>query len=122
MIRRLMTAGLDVARLNFSHDSREEHAATITKLRNASAELGTPITILQDLQGPKVRVGQLPGGEIRLMAGQEISLVPEDAGSFQPEEVPIDYPFAADEAKPGMDVLLADGLMSLKVERISVAP
>jgi len=119
MISRLMSAGLDVARLNFSHDTREEHAATIAKLRTASAELGSPITILQDLQGPKVRVGQLPGGQTELIAGQEISLVPEAEHTGNPGEVPIDYPFAAEEAKPGMDVLLADGLMQLKVSRIS---
>ena len=56
----------DVARLNFSHGSYEQHAQIIANLRGISRELDTPVTILQDLQGPKIRVGQLPGGEIML--------------------------------------------------------
>ena len=66
MIRRLILAGMDVARLNFSHGCHEDHARTISLLRAISLELDTPVTILQDLQGPKIRVGQLHGGKIAL--------------------------------------------------------
>src|SRR5262249_27089456 len=60
VIRQMILAGMDVARLNFSHGSREEHARTVRSLRDISRELETPVTILQDLQWPKIRVGSLP--------------------------------------------------------------
>ena len=119
VLRALITAGMDVARLNLSHGSHEDHACTIAHLRAIAAELDSPVTILQDLQGPKVRVGQLPGGEMALVAGQTISLVPESEFDGQPLTVPIDYPHAAQDAKPGMQVLLADGLFELQVVEVS---
>jgi pyruvate kinase len=118
MIRRLILAGMDVARLNFSHGSYNEHARTVANLRGICSELGVPITILQDLQGPKVRIGQLPGGEFRLEPGATLSLVPEDEFQDQPASVPIDYPHAAEEATVGMQVLLDDGLLELRVVEI----
>ena len=63
MIRQLISAGMDVARLNFSHGKYEDHEKVINALRQISDELNKPVTILQDLQGPKIRVGQLPGGK-----------------------------------------------------------
>src|SRR4051794_25018176 len=83
MLRALILAGMDVARLNFSHGSHEDHARTIARLRAIADELESPVTILQDLQGPKVRVGQLQGGEIELTPGQIISLIPEAEYSGQ---------------------------------------
>jgi pyruvate kinase len=118
MIRRLMLAGMDVARLNFSHGRHEDHARTISDLRSISQELDTPVTILEDLQGPKVRVGLLPGGEIELKEGQTVALIPEAEFNGQTAAIPIDYPYAAEESKPGMQVLMADGLFELKVESI----
>src|SRR4051812_38992217 len=73
IIRRLIEAGMDVARLNFSHGSREDHAQVIATLRAISQELDKPVTILQDLQGPKIRVGQLPAGETRLTPDAMVS-------------------------------------------------
>jgi pyruvate kinase len=118
MIRQLILAGMDVARLNFSHGSYDEHSRTVANLREICSDLGAPITILQDLQGPKVRVGQLPGGEIRLESGANLTLVPEAEFQNQPATVPIDYPHAAEEATVGMQVLLADGLLELRVLEI----
>src|SRR3954468_16076131 len=66
VVRQLIQAGMDVARLNFSHGSHDDHARQIATLRALSRELDTPVTILQDLQGPKIRIGQLPGGAITL--------------------------------------------------------
>ena len=77
VIRQLVKAGMDVARLNFSHGSYDQHAQTIKNLREISEELDTPVTILQDLQGPKIRVGQLPGGEMMLSPGGVVAMVPE---------------------------------------------
>src|SRR6202165_1595703 len=71
MIERLMRAGMDVARLNFSHGTHEEHARTIKRLREASARLSKPIGILADLQGPKIRTGSLVDGKrVQLQAGK----------------------------------------------------
>lgn len=119
IIRRLITAGMDVARLNFSHGSYEEHARNIANLRAISQELDTPVTILQDLQGPKIRVGQLPGGKMLLTPGAMISLVPEADFKSQEDAIPIDYADAANEARPGMRVLLTDGLLELEVVEIA---
>lgn len=118
MIRQLVQAGMDVARLNFSHGSYEDHARTVAALRQIAAELDTPVTILQDLQGPKIRVGQLPGGEMTLTLGDEVSLVPAAEYAGQPYVIPIDYPHLAEEAGPKMQVLLADG--ALELETVSV--
>jgi pyruvate kinase len=115
VIRQLIRAGMDVARLNFSHGTPEEHARQITTLRALSQELDTPVTILQDLQGPKIRVGQLPGGVITLMAGEIVSLVPEADFSGQEATLPLDYAHIAESAKQGMRVLLDDGLMELEI-------
>jgi len=118
-IRELIKAGMDVARLNFSHGKPEDHSAVITCLRKISDELNTPVTIMQDLQGPKIRVGKLTEGKIKLDKGDRISLVPENKYSGQPSFIPIDYPGLAAEVKTGMTVLLADGLFELEVTGVS---
>jgi pyruvate kinase len=115
----LIHAGMDVARLNFSHETHEVHARTIENLRKLSAELDTPVTILQDLQGPKVRVSSLPGGEITLTPGAVVAMVPQEEFAGEPDTIPLDYAFAAEEAKPGMQVLLADGLYELKIVEVT---
>jgi pyruvate kinase len=119
MIRQLILAGLDVARLNFSHGNYEDHAQVILNIRRIAEELDTPITLMQDLQGPKIRVGQLPGGEIALIPGGEVILLPESGFTGQPNTIPIDYPHAASEAKTGTLVLLADGLFQLEVSTVA---
>ena len=118
MIRQLILAGMDVARLNFSHGKYEDHEKVINALRQISDELNKPVTILQDLQGPKIRVGQLPGGKIEILPGDFITLVPEADYKSKPSTIPIDYPYVAEEARPGMQVLLADGLFELEVSEI----
>ncbi len=118
MIRKLIEAGMDVARLNFSHGQYEDHAGVIRSLRKISEELNRPVTILQDLQGPKIRVGQLPGGKIEIRRDEIITLVPENEYTTGLLTIPIDYPYVAEEAKPGMQVLLADGLFELEVTEI----
>lgn len=109
---------MDVARLNFSHGTHADHASVIQLLRQISIELDTPVTILQDLQGPKVRVGQLTGGQLNLIPGQIVSLVPEAEFAGESMTIPIDYPHVAEEALPGMPVLLADGVFELKVVKV----
>jgi pyruvate kinase len=119
VISELINAGMDVVRLNFSHGSYADHAANIENLRKLSAELDTPVTILQDLQGPKVHVGALPGGAITLTSGALMTMVPQENFNGEQDTIPLDYPFAAEEAQPGMQVLLADGLYELKITEVS---
>jgi pyruvate kinase len=99
ILRSLITTGMDVARLNFSHGSHEDHAQRIQTLRAVSDELHTPITILQDLQGPKIRVGELPGGEVKIEREQIVELVPQESFRGEPGTIPIDYSTAAAERK-----------------------
>ena len=118
-IKQLIQAGMSVARLNFSHGSYDDRARTVRLLREISLELDAPITILQDLQGPKVRVGQLPNGAIALQEGEIISLVPLDRFTGEINTVPIDYPFLAEESQVGTRILLDDGLLELRIEAIA---
>lgn len=118
MIRLLIEAGMDVARLNFSHGKYDDHAKVIRALREISDELNKPVTILQDLQGPKIRVGQLPGGKMDICRGDIVTLIPQGEYQSATLTIPIDYPFVAEEARPGMQVLLADGLFELEVTEI----
>ena len=118
MIRQMVQQGMSVARLNFSHGSYEDHAQIVTILRSVSKELNKPITILQDLQGPKIRVGQLPSAGIKLKSGATITLVPESEADNSDEAITIDYPYLAQEAQPGEQILIDDGLLELKITAI----
>ena len=109
---------MDVARLNFSHGNYENHAQVIKNLREISAELDIPVTIIQDLQGPKIRVGKMPGDQINLKKGDIITIVPEENYNSGPLTIPIDYPYLAEEAKTGMKALLDDGLFELEITGI----
>lgn len=118
ILKQMVRSGMSVARLNFSHGSYDDHAQTIALLRSVSQEFDTPITLLQDLQGPKIRVGQLPNGETNLVEEMSLTLVPLDEFTNEPDTIPIDYPHLAEDAIPGTQVLLDDGLLELKVEEI----
>lgn len=111
-------AGMSVARLNFSHGSYADHTHMIQLLRGVSQELNMPITLLQDLQGPKIRVGQLPDGVMELVEGDRLTLVPIGEETGHPNCVGIDYPYLAEDAQPGMQVLLDDGMLELKIETV----
>lgn len=116
-----MQAGMSVARLNFSHGSYEDHATRILQLRTIASELGLPLTLLQDLQGPKIRVGELPPSGLELGVGKPLTLIPlsEVQQPVAPADtVGIDYPNLAQEVQPGTPVLLDDGLLELKVEAV----
>ena len=117
VIRQMVKAGMSVARLNFSHGTYDDHARMVTLLRSVSKELDTPITLLQDLQGPKIRVGEL-SNDLTLNEGDAISLVSVGDGSNQVNTISIDYPALSQEAEPGMPVLLDDGLLELTIEKI----
>ncbi len=119
VIRRLIEAGMDVARLNFSHGTHESHAELIRILRSLSNETGKPVTILQDLQGPKIRIGDLPKAGVHLSAGQTVFLTThDDVTSGQPGDVlsvPMDFPLLPQSVHPGNRILLDDGHLELQV-------
>lgn len=118
IIEQMVLAGMNVARLNFSHGSYEDHARIVALLRSVAAELKTSITILQDLQGPKIRVCQIPEGSVFLQPGTKITLVSLDEYDGQPDTIAIDYPYLAKEAQPQAQILLDDGLLELAIESI----
>jgi pyruvate kinase len=105
---------MDVVRLNFSHGEREAHRSTIRTIREVSQECGREVGILQDLCGPKIRLGVLPGGEQELRPGQRIQLGP--APVTDPDVIPVSYPHIVDDVAEGDPILLADGLVELRVE------
>lgn len=121
VLRQMVRAGMSVARLNFSHGSYDDHAQTVKMLRDLSIEMDTPIALLQDLQGPKIRVCQLPNDAITLEDGASLNLVPEDQLSGQPNTIAIDYPHLAEEAKSGTRILLDDGLLEIEVQAVDGA-
>ncbi|MFO7963410.1 MAG: pyruvate kinase [Desulfobacterales bacterium] len=116
MLRNMIEAGMDVARLNFSHGNHESHSRLIGALRRASEDAGKEIGILQDLQGPKIRVGRLPETGITLSTDQTIHLVPGETSD--PGTLPIGYAHLLDDVKPGDRILLADGSVELQVSEI----
>lgn len=125
VLRRLIDAGLDVARLNFSHGTQAEHAEIIDLIRKLAAEMNKPVTILQDLQGPKLRVGKLPLEGIDLEVGQNVVLktgkIP--AGSSKeavdkPIVIPMEVPNLARGVKSGSRILLDDGNLEMEVTSV----
>lgn len=118
IIREMIKMGMSVARLNFSHGSYDEHAQMVSVLRSVADELDTPITLLQDLQGPKIRVGNLPNGQIEVKKGQRLKLVPNTVTPDSEDTIIIDYPYLAEEAQIGAQILLDDGLLEFKIVAI----
>jgi len=115
----LIDAGMDVARLNFAHGTHQEHARVIKDLRAAAVERDRPIAILQDLAGPKLRIGVITPDPIVLRAGASFTLAPETAVSTGgSDRVGINHPGLAKEVKVGQTILLADGAITLAVRSI----
>jgi len=118
MIRKLLLAGMDVARLNFSHGTHAEHAQGISMLREAAAAFEKPIAILADLQGPKIRTGALAGGgTVTLRAGQKFVITTAKILGDSTRVSTIFHPLPR-EVKSGDRILLCDGLIELRVERV----
>ena len=115
MIVRLMRAGMDVARLNFSHGTHAEHARTIARIREASVMLQKPIAILADLGGPKIRTGPLAGGQpVQLRAGQKFIITTQERPGTR-AGVSTNFKRLPREVRRGDRILLADGLIELRV-------
>ncbi len=116
--RALVRAGLDVARLNFSHGTQENKLRLIEMIRKVSGEEQKPVCILADLQGPKIRTGKLEGRTpVLLEAGQMLWITPEDVLGTK-ERIATTFPTLAENLEPGSRILLSDGLIELLVVRI----
>lgn len=113
-IRDMIEAGMDVARLNFSHGDLKTHKDFIASVRQGASELKRPIAIMGDLQGPKLRIGQVRGSRIALVKGSQIWLTPEDVEGTE-EKVSVSYENLARDVKKGDRILLADGTIELQV-------
>ncbi len=114
MIGKLIAAGVDVFRLNFSHGTHETHLSCLQGIRKAAADIGTPVAILQDLQGPRIRTGKLSEKTCELANGAEITL---RAGDFTGDKhtIAVSYENFATDVRPGDPVLLSDGTIELVV-------
>lgn len=117
-LRAMIDAGLDVARINFSHGTREQHVEVIARIRQIAAEAGRNVAVLADLCGPKIRTGRLASGvPIELVDGSLVRLVAGDVEGT-PEVVSVSYDRLAEEVHPGARILIDDGLLELRVESV----
>jgi pyruvate kinase len=117
IIEQMARAGMDVARLNFSHGSHAEHGQAIERIRSVEARLGKPLAILQDLQGPKIRLGAFEGGAATLRRGRPFVLTTTPC-SGSAERASISYGGFCRDVKPGDRVLIDDGRIALEVEDV----
>lgn len=121
-LEKLIKAGMNVARLNFSHGTYAQHANLIRNIRAAAKKCKEPVAILQDLQGPRIRIGEIdaPNG-IEIKKGEKVILVPQH--DFRKKSsakiLPNQYEGLAKDVKAGNHILIADGTMDLRVEKIS---
>jgi pyruvate kinase len=111
----LVSAGMDGARLNFSHGTHEQHRARAEAVRAAAADAGRPLALVADLQGPKLRLGDLPTPKM-LTRGEHVVIAAEE--SVGDGELPVSPAVIGDVLKPGNDVLIDDGLVHLRVEEV----
>ncbi|MFT4605534.1 MAG: pyruvate kinase, partial [Rhodothermales bacterium] len=117
-IRGLIEAGMDVARLNFSHGTHAHHREVIQHVRKAAADAGRVIPILQDLQGPKIRVGNMKDDCVTLEVGKPLVLTADSMAESTAERVYISYPTLAEDVLPGANILLDDGSLELAITKI----
>ncbi len=114
VLRRLVEAGVDCVRLNFSHASHDDHAENFRLVRDVERALDRPIAVLADLGGPKIRLGPIPGDVVECPHGAEFSLVRERSGD-DPGMLTCTYRDLPDDLKPGDEAVFADGAVAMKV-------
>ncbi len=114
VLRELVAAGVDVFRLNFSHGTHDEHAEVLRAIRAIGDEEGRPIAVLQDLGGPKIRIGPIPGDAVECRLGDEFELV-ADRTADDPRQLSCTYRELPGDLKPGDTVLFADGAVAMVV-------
>jgi len=117
MLERMIAAGMDMARLNFAHGTTDEHAETVEMVRSASQNVGREIGILQDIPGPKLRLGPVENGVTELHQGSRLVLTPEQILGTS-ERLPVAWGGFSDIVEPGDVCYLADGAVRLRVEEV----
>ncbi|MFN8835832.1 MAG: pyruvate kinase [Betaproteobacteria bacterium] len=120
VLRAMVAAGVDVVRMNFSHGLAEDHLARADLVREVSRELGRTVGIMVDLQGPKIRIGKFDGGRITLADGAAFVLDAE-CGMGDSGRVGLDYRELPNDVRAGDELLLDDGRITLKVQRVEGA-
>src|SRR5215475_8471600 len=118
MLERLIRAGLNVARLNFSHGDFASHAERIKRIRSTAEAAGRRVAIMADLPGPKMRIGKIEPEPIQLHSGEDFILTTEEIGGT-PQRVSVSFKRLPEVVKPGDRLFLNDGLVQLTVERVS---
>lgn len=113
-IEKLFRAGMNVVRINFSHGSHEDHKRTIGYVREVAKKYQYSLPVLMDLQGPKIRVGQMKDGGQQLKEGQLVKITPEDVEGTN-KIIPIDYSGLVDDAREGNQILVDDGLLEMRI-------
>jgi pyruvate kinase len=114
VITRMVRAGMDVARLNFSHGTHRDHMRTIQRIRAASRKVGKPVGLLLDLQGPRLRLGEFAGGRIEVETGDEVAVTSRRVHG-NARRIPIVYSDLMRDVTVGDRILIADGLVELRV-------
>jgi pyruvate kinase len=117
VLTRMLAAGVDVVRLNFSHGTAADHEQRAKLVRSAAQALGREVAIMADLQGPKIRIGKLADGKVTLRAGQRF-ILDADCELGNEERVGLDYKELPRDVGPGAILLLDDGLIRLRVESV----
>lgn len=117
VLSKLVESGMNVARLNFSHGSHEEHKVKMDLVKKVSREKGIPVALLLDTKGPEIRIKQFATGQVELKEGQEFVLTTRDIQGNE-REVAVTYDNFHNELKPGNVVLIDDGLVKVRVEKI----
>lgn len=117
-IAELIESGMDAARLNFSHGTHEEHERAINEIREASKKTGKEIAIIQDLQGPKIRIGEMPEEGAELTEGDEFVITGRDVGVGDSRRASTTYEGLPEEVEPGKTLLLDDGYIVLEIRKV----
>ena len=118
VIRELMLAGMNVARLNFSHGTHEEQRGKLERVKKVREELGLPVALLLDTKGPEIRTGEFENGKVELKKGQTFVLTTEDVPGNE-GKVSITYKNLVKDVQPGDPILIDDGLIGLKVVKVT---
>jgi len=117
IITDMVKAGMNIARLNFSHGDYTSHAALISSIRKVEEITGEPIAIMQDLQGPKIRVGSLPEAGVSIKVDEEVTF-DTSLTEYKGKEIPLDYPDLHKFIEPGQRILVDDGHIEVKVNKV----
>ena len=116
MVRALVETGVDAIRMNLSHGSHQDHAASARLVREVQEEVGKPLSLIADLQGPKLRIGDLDAPRV-LLKDEEVTVVGEQHASAN-GELPVAPAVIGEVLRPGHDVLIDDGLVRLSVQEV----